>query len=148
MINVLIDANVFVSAFINPRGLPAKIIEVWLKGKFSVVVSLPLLREITEVLLAPRIKLKYGLTNEEISKFLWLIADHSHWVTPLGKLKICRHPDDNLILETALEARAKYLISRDDDIKRDKKLIAKMGSQGVTILSVQSFLDKLNKDTL
>lgn len=148
MVDVLLDANVFVSAFINPNGLPALIIEAWLKGKFTIVISIPLLQEIAEVLQTPRIKLKYGLSDNEIAKFLQLIADHSLWVTPSATLKICRHPNDDSILNTAIAGEAEYLISRDDDIKRDKKLISKMKSQGVTILSVQAFLDKINRDAL
>lgn len=145
---VVLDANIFVSALINPNGPPAQIIGFWLKGRFTAVVSLPLLKEISDVLSAPRIKTKYGLSQDEIAKFIQLIADHSQWVTPARKLKICRHTNDDLILETAAIGKAKYLISRDDDIKRDKKVLAKMKALGVTILSVQAFLNKLKDNNL
>jgi hypothetical protein len=105
LVKILLDANIFVSALINPNGPPAQIIDAWLKSKFSAVISIPLLREIAEVLDAPRIKSKYGLSDAEITKFLQLISERGSWVIPSGKFKICRHPNDDLILETAIVGR-------------------------------------------
>lgn len=145
---VLLDANIFVSALINPSGLPAKVIDEWLKGKFEIVVSLPLLREVVDVLSRPRIKDKYNLSEKHIAKFLTLIARQSRHVIPPGDLKICRDPDDDIILETALVGGAKYIVSRDDDIKGKNDLIDKMKTKGIIILTVKSFLTKLRKGVL
>jgi ADP-ribose pyrophosphatase YjhB (NUDIX family) len=56
---VLVVTNVWVSAFINPHGHPAKLKDAWLNQQFQVVVSVPLLDEIAEVLARPRIRNKY-----------------------------------------------------------------------------------------
>lgn len=145
---VLVDTNVWVSALINPRGYPARLKEAWASGQFQAVVSIPLLDELAEVLARSRIHDKYGLNADEIGEFLSLLSARSLKVTPAGQLKVCRDPDDNLILETALLGQARYAVSRDDDIKRDRDLIAQMEAHGVTVLSIQQFLERPESNAL
>lgn len=133
---VLLDTNVWVSAFINPHGFPARLKDAWIAGQFDVVVSIPLLEEIADVLTRPRIQVKYGLADEEIEQFLRLLQERAIHVIPPGGLHLCRDPDDDLILETAIVGEARYAISRDDDLKGDSDLVAAMRSRGVEVLSV------------
>jgi predicted nucleic acid-binding protein len=63
-------------------------------------------------------------------------------------LRVCRDPDDNVVLETALLGHASYAVSRDDDIKRDRDLIAQMEARGIKVLSVQQFVNLLDADIL
>ncbi len=141
---VLLDTNVWVSAFINPHGRPAQLIKAWLDNQFEVVASLVLLDELADVLARPRIRIKYDLDAAEIVEFLQLLSARSITVTPSGQIKVCRDPDDDLILETAILGKAQYIVSRDDDIKRDPDLMAHMEAYGVTVLSVQQFLEKIS----
>lgn len=145
---VLIDTNVWVSAFINPHGYPAKLKAAWTQNRFRAVISVALLDELAEVLARPRILTKYHLDPGEISEFLRLLAARALRVTPTGRLQICRDPDDDVVLETALLGHASYAVSRDDDIKRDRDLIAQMEVRSIKVLSVQQFVDFLNADTL
>ena len=145
---VLVDTNVWISALINPRGHPAKLKGAWLRGEFQAVVSITLLDELAEVLARPRIRAKYELDADEISEFLQLLPARAIKVAPTGQLHVCRDPDDDLILETALLGQAKYAVSRDDDIKRDRDLIANMEAHGVIVLSIQQFLERLENKTL
>lgn len=140
---VLVDTNVWISALINPRGSPAHLKNAWLNGDFEIVVSMALLDEIADVLSRPRIRDKYHLKTEDIKEFLRLIAEKSITVTTTGTLHLCRDPDDDLMLETALNGGAKFAVSRDDDLKRDQELIARMLEQGIEVLSVQHFLERL-----
>jgi len=117
-------------------------------GQFDVVVSIPLLEEIADVLTRPRIQIKYGLSTEEIEQFLHLLQERAIHVTPAGKLRLCRDPDDDLILETAVLGNAQYAVSRDDDLKGDIDLVAQMRSRGVEVLTVQHFLARLDAGTL
>lgn len=145
---VLVDTNVWVSALINPHGYPARLKAAWAQGQFEAVVSIPLLDELAEVLARPRIRIKYGLDDQEISEFLRLLAARSRRVTPQGQLHVCRDPDDDLILETALLGQASYAVSRDDDMKRDQDLIAQMEAHSIKVLSVQQFVDRLSSNSL
>lgn len=141
---VLIDTNVWVSAFINPAGSPARLHRAWLANRFQVVVSLPLLDELSDVLTRPRITRKYPIQSNDVEEFLQLLIQRSQIVVPTGTLQECRDPDDDLILETAILGRAQYAVSRDDDIKRDPDLIEHLEKHGVTVSSVQQFLTKLD----
>ncbi len=139
----LVDTNVWVSALINPNGYPARLKDAWLGGRFQIVVSVALLDELTDVLARPRIRDKYRLKFEDIEEFLQLIAKKSINVTTTGNLHLCRDPDDDLMLETALLGGAQFAVSRDDDLKRDHELILQMRERGIEVLSVQRFLDRL-----
>jgi putative PIN family toxin of toxin-antitoxin system len=141
---VLVDTNVWVSALINPAGFPARLQRAWMDQRFQVVVSLPLLDELSDFLTRPRIIRKYPIQSADIEEFMQLLIRRSQVVLPTGALRECRDPDDDLILETALLGQARYAVSRDDDIKRDRDLIKHLQAHGVAILSVQQFLDKLD----
>ena len=76
-IKVVIDTNVWVSVFLNPTGYPAKIVTAWLEDKIEIIVSIPLLKEISDVLQRPRIQTKYRYANEEIAKYLDLVSQRA-----------------------------------------------------------------------
>lgn len=137
---VIVDTNVWVSAVINPHGFPAQLVNAWLAGRFEVAISLPILAEIAEVLMRPRIKNKYKLSGADIDKFLSLLQQRARHVEIHGAIRLCRDPDDDLILETAISGHAQFLVSRDDDLKTDADLIAQMQVSGITVISVQQFL--------
>ena len=141
--NVLLDANVWISAFLNPFGYPAQLRTAWLKNQFVAVVSPALLEEIRTALNHPRLVRKYALSGAEIEQFLELLLVRSLVVFPTGAFKGCRDPRDNFLLEAALLGRAEYLVSRDDDLKRDVELIEAMEQEGIRILSVQQFIRHL-----
>ena len=143
----LVDTNVWISALINPRGHPARLKDAWLDNKFQIVVSVALLDELADVLSRPRICDKYHLKTEDIKEFLRLIAEKSITVTTTGTLHLCRDPDDDLMLETALNGNATFAVSRDDDLKRDQELISHMLEHGIEVLSVQRFLVRLGIDS-
>jgi putative PIN family toxin of toxin-antitoxin system len=139
----LIDTNVWVSAFLKPSGPPGQVIYSWQRGDFSVVTSFFQLTEISEVLNRPRLRKKFRYSSEDGDIFVRLIASRSAIVETSAKVKICRDPDDDEILEAAINGRAQYLVTRDDDLKRDLDLI-KMGRRnGVRVVSVRQFLRRL-----
>ena len=140
-VKVLIDTNVWISAFLNPHGHPAKIVTAWLEDKIEVIISLPLLREILDVLQRPRIQEKYKYSNEEIRNYLDLIFQRTNKIEPAGNVNLCRDRRDNIVLETALSGKAKYLVTRDDDIKRDPNLIQAMSKSGIDVITVSRFLE-------
>ncbi len=145
---VLVDTNVWVSAFINPYGAPARVRRRFADNAFQAILSVALLNEIAEVLERPRIRQKYQLDEAEVRDFLRLLAEKGRRVTTSGNLHVCRDPDDDIILETAVLVEETYILNRDDDIKRDQDLIARLRERGVTVLSIQRFLDRLDQGEL
>ncbi len=98
---VLVDTNVWVSALINPSGRPAQVVNAWLDGRFDVVVSLPLLEELIEVFQRPRIRDKHHLDDGDIQQLVGLISSQATRVELSEVPRLCRDPDDDLVLHTA-----------------------------------------------
>jgi len=140
---VLVDTNVWISAFINVSGAPAQVLGAFLADRFIPVVSDALLEEIRDVLGRPRIRRRWQLRAADVASALALLQDRAIQAIPTGDLHLCRDPDDDILLETALVGGAKYFVSRDDDVKRDQELIARLEERGVTVLSVAHFLGLL-----
>ncbi len=141
----LLDTNVWVSAFLKPTGPPGQVIARWRRDDFTVVTSLSQLAETTEVLSRPRLTLRFKYPPEEVETFVRLIAARATIVQTSGDLKICRDPDDNQILEAAIRSEAGYLVTRDDDLKRDLDLIKALRRRRVRVVSVRQFLRRLSR---
>ncbi len=137
---VLFDTNVWVSAFINPSGFPAKAINLWLNKKIEVVISLLLLKEIVEVLQRPRLQNKYNYKSLEIQKYVTIITTGANIVEVIGSINLCRDYKDNHILEAAINGKCEYLVTRDDDIKRDTALISQLNKFHVEVVTISNFL--------
>ena len=56
MIKVVLDANIFVSAILTPKGKSAQILDLVVKRKIELVISQPILEEVRRVLFYPHIK--------------------------------------------------------------------------------------------
>jgi|GEM_PF-4263631 len=52
-----------------------------------------------------------------------------------------------MFLETALQAGAGYLISRDDDLKGNSDLAELMRERGLEVITVSHFLSELEEET-
>lgn len=110
---------------------------------FSVVTSFLQLAEISKVLNRPRLRKKFKYSSEDGETFVGLIAARSAIVETSGDVKICRDPDDDEILEAAMNGRTQYLVTRDDDLKRDLDLIEMARRNRVRVVSVRQFLRRL-----
>src|SRR5207245_7966655 len=54
-VRAVIDTNIWLRALISPHATPAKVLEAYRAGRFTVVASLPLLEELEDVLCRPEI---------------------------------------------------------------------------------------------
>ncbi|MEN3001572.1 MAG: putative toxin-antitoxin system toxin component, PIN family [Armatimonadota bacterium] len=142
---VVIDTNVWVSAFLTPHGAAAQVARAFREGRIESVVSEPILQEVRAVLLRPRIQRKYPITEAQVDEYLRLIREQSLVVELLGVLQRCRDPRDNFLLETAVLGNAECIVTRDDDLKRDIDLMTTMQRLGVEILSVRQLLERLSE---
>ncbi len=140
---VVVDTNVWVSSFINRNGYPATLRAAWLAGRFSIAVSPPLLDELAEVMRRPRLRRFHKASDEQLETFLNQLVATALFVETTGQVRLCRDPKDDFVLETAILSGANYLVSRDDDIKRDPDLALHLVRAGVQAISVHKFLDML-----
>jgi putative PIN family toxin of toxin-antitoxin system len=136
----LLDTNVWASAFLKPNGTPGQVVAAWGDDEFSVVTSLS---EIAEVLSRPRLVRRFRYPHRDAEAFVRLIAARATVVQTSGELQICCDPDDDQIVEAAIGGKVQYLVTRDDDLKRDLDLIKMARRNRVRVVSVRQFLRRL-----
>jgi putative PIN family toxin of toxin-antitoxin system len=114
MTRVVLDANIFVSAILCPKGAPARILRAWRSGRLQIVVSKPILAEIGEVLRYPRIRKRHGWSEQQLDSFLEDLAHIAILVFPQVPIAaVADDPTDNRYLECAVAGEAEYLVSGD-----------------------------------
>ena len=106
---VVLDTNVLISGILF-GGNPRQIFELVIQGKIDAYISTAIFTEFKEVLLRP----KFGLTHEKCFLIAKEIEDIFCFVFPQITVDLIRDdPDDNIILECALAAAVKYIITGD-----------------------------------
>lgn len=139
----VIDTNIWVSAFLNPHGHPARLVAAGKAGGLVVVSSPPLLEELMDVLLRPRIMKVRQTSAVEAEAFVRSVASVVRMVSVTGTLHLCRDPDDDVVLETAVVGGATYVVSRDEDITRDVDLADQLTAHGISTITISRLLDLL-----
>jgi putative PIN family toxin of toxin-antitoxin system len=142
---VLFDTNIWISAFINPTGPPARLLNLYTEDDYQLVASQPLLNEISAILSRPRVRRAVRVSDDRIALWFRRLQDEAIIVVPEGNLRLCRDPKDDIVLETAILGEARYLVSRDADIARDLDLIALLHEHGIEVVTVAQFLALLDE---
>ena len=143
-LRAVVDTNVWVSAALTPVGHSARVLDALRAGRFTLVTSEPLLDELADVLRRPRIVRRFGTTSDQIAELILQLRDRAEIVTVEGTVDVCRDPDDDRVIETALRGVASVLVTRDDDLKGASEIAAFLAPAGVAVKSVQRFLDLLD----
>ncbi|MEK7083924.1 MAG: putative toxin-antitoxin system toxin component, PIN family [Patescibacteria group bacterium] len=126
---IVLDTNVWLSALVF-GGKPRQIVELFARGLVSVVASEEILTEMRR-----SVARAFPDFMDDLARMEMLIAQDADMVE-LGSVTIgvCRDPDDNRILETAILGDCKYVVSGDED------LLALGGYEGIRILNPGDFL--------
>lgn len=111
-IRVVFDTNVYVAAALRPGG-PS---DIWLDiaakpgSQFELFVSEPILAEVSEKLLSE----KFGYPEPDVADFVRRVRQSAKLVDPDERLSIIEDdPDDDMVLECAVEAKAHLIVSAD-----------------------------------
>jgi len=140
LIRAVVDTNILVRAMIKPDGTVGPVLRRLRDGDYLLLYSEPLLAELADVLNRPRIRDKYGLTQEDIEAVLALILLRGEPVNPTRRIDECRDPKDNMVLEAAISARADAIVSGDEDV------LTLHPFEGIPIIRPVDFLAMLNKE--
>ncbi len=142
--NAVMDTNVWVSGLINRNGMPARVLDAYRDLRFTVVTSEPLLEELVEVLRRPKIVRKYGVTDEDVQALQELLRRLAVVVPIHHTVRVCRDPDDNVVIETAERGKAQFLVSGDADLWEAEEVQAYPRDQRIQVLNPKEFLDKID----
>lgn len=122
------DTNLLISAEISAQGASGQLLDRVL-DVHDVILSNPILDELTDVLSS-----KFGYDNLRISRVISHILANAEIVEPVTfETQICRDPDDDAILCTAVAGNADCIVTGDNDLL----IIGRF--QGVDIISPSEF---------
>ena len=106
MHKIVIDTNIIVSAFISPKGAPAKIIElIVLNEDFIMCYNADILAEYQDVLTREKFD-KYKFNPDEIANFIKKAEEIGFLVEPLTSNIFMPDESDRIFYDTATEAEA------------------------------------------
>ncbi len=113
---VVLDSNIFVSAFLR-GGLAEEILDLSVRKLIDVYLSQEIIEEIEKVL-----KNKFLVKDKDRMDFRHFLVSLSTIVKPQNKVeKAVEDPEDNKILECALEAGADIIVTLDHHLLKLKK---------------------------
>ena len=131
---VVVDTNVIASALIRRQGTTGQVLRHLRDGRFTIIYSVPLLVELVEVLSRPQVQRKYHILSDDITALINLIRLRGELVSPTRQVDACRDPEDNRVLEAAVEGNAVAIVSGDADLLDMKEF------EAIPILRVAEFL--------
>jgi uncharacterized protein len=111
---IVFDTNALISAAILPNSASRKALTLATQ-KFQLALSQAALEELVGVIERPHLDKYFGSTNTRFS-FLMLVAQLSDMCETHSIVTDCRDPDDNKILELAIDANAKIIVCGDNDL--------------------------------
>jgi putative PIN family toxin of toxin-antitoxin system len=129
---VTVDTNVFVSAF-NFGGAPQGVFDSLEDGRFVLCISPAIVAEVRRVLAD-----RFGWNQRLFQELLDPVLAIAEMTEPAFVLDVAADPDDNRILECAVNSKSDVVVTGDDHLLR-------LGTfQGIQILTPRAFIDVLH----
>jgi putative PIN family toxin of toxin-antitoxin system len=107
MLRVVLDTNVVVSGLLHQKGAPAAILDAATSKQFRCYISESLLDEYREVLTREYLR----LDQRRAARFVGNVREVAIVVVPRKKVAVARDPDDDRVMECALEAGADFIVT-------------------------------------
>lgn len=135
---VVIDTNLLVRALTGGPG-SSPLLQAWQAERIHLAVCQETLEELAEVLARPHLQRYF--TQHDVQELLFLLRRHGMWVQIETHVKLCRDPKDDLLLNLAISAGARYLVSADKDLIDDNVLRETMEQEyRVKVVDVPRFV--------
>ncbi|MBN2037249.1 MAG: putative toxin-antitoxin system toxin component, PIN family [Chitinispirillaceae bacterium] len=132
---VVLDTNVLISYFWSSATCMRIVRALLLEDRFSAVISPAMIQEFDDVVSRPKIKRIIGELDAKLFRREYLLS--AIQVFPQKTVSLCKDPNDNMMLECAVESGADFLVSGDKDLLR-------LGSIGRTrIVTPAWFIDNI-----
>ena len=136
MKRVTLDSNIYISALVF-GGKPKRVLEMAIEGRVEIAISDAIIEEVRRHLPA-----KFGWSDERTTEAVESINEYAVHVTPSLQIDaVPADPDDNRVLECAVEAASDVIVSGDLDLLR-------IGSYaGIPIQTVSEFLQAFERQS-
>lgn len=131
LLRVTLDTNIIISALLF-GGNSRKIVEKIVNREFRVYTSPRLISELKEVLIK-----KFKFSNEKIANLEVQILSLFTVINPTKSITVARDPDDNRVLEVAIESGSKIIVTGDKDLLDLKDY------KRIRIINPKAFLDSM-----
>ncbi|MEO0014945.1 MAG: hypothetical protein RLZZ535_3334 [Cyanobacteriota bacterium] len=112
-IRYVFDTNVIISSVLFETSNPSKAF-LYALHHGEVLLSLEVLEELNDVF--GRKKFDRFVTSEERDEFLETFIERAILVEIVEKIRVCRDPKDDKILDLAINGQATYIVSGDKDL--------------------------------
>jgi putative PIN family toxin of toxin-antitoxin system len=131
---IVVDTNVVISGIFF-GGNPRKIVEAVAAGSIDAYATTEIIDEYTGII-DSMIERKQGRINQSILSPLFSAMKIIEAGT---NIDVCRDPDDNKFIECAVDAKALYIVSGDNDLLDIKEY------DGIRIITAKEFCDEYLK---
>ena len=132
----VLDTNILISGLASPKQVPARLLELWLQGRFTLVTSRWRLEEFRRVSRYARIRQR--IPAHVAGQFVNAVKTLAIVLDELETIKASPDPDDDFILATAITGKANALVTGDT---ADVLVLQKIGS--IRIMTARAFLEIL-----
>ena len=126
------DTNIVISTLIANYGEPAKLFKKMIAGEIENYTSKEIMEEVIEVLNREEITKRTEIKDRQHILEQYLL--YSKIVSPVKKHNVLEHESDNKFIDTAIEAKASFIISGD------KHLLEKKEFKGIKIIRAKEYL--------
>ena len=135
---LVLDTNVVASALLW-GGMPRLLLQSRREQRVMLFTSTPLLAELTDILGRRKFEKKIAASLMSVDQLVDRYSDLTIMVRPIAVTGVAPDPDDDVVIGTALSARAELIVTGD------KGLLSVSSHQGVRVVGVGEALAAIEK---
>lgn len=111
MLRIVLDTNVYISATLSSKGSSGQVVESARQRRFHLITSPFIINETGKAL-----RRLGNVDGQAVIQRLKEIAHIAEIIQPATSLQVVRDPEDNPIVECAVDGKADLIVSLDDDL--------------------------------
>jgi uncharacterized protein len=135
VIRAVLDTNVVASGILIRNGISSRIVDAAYARVFACASSAPIVAEVVRTFGRERVRRKYRIAPADLDRVRRFLESDLVSVQLTTRVSgVATHPEDDLVLATALSASADYLVTGDRQLQQLQHF------RGVIIVSPRQFL--------
>ena len=133
---VTLDTNVLVSAFVSKHGPSASILDLIATfDELTLILSEGILEEFEDVMGRDEVRQRFQYSKTDVKEFAAAVRGVAKIVKVTSDFKVIREdPMDDMVLNTAYDGKASYIVSGDGHLRKVTKF------KGIQIVNPRGFM--------